>query len=430
MPATKSNALSALKIKAINSPGAYTDGNGLTLRVDKSGAKRWIQRVTIGGKQRNIGLGGYPSVSLAAARDAAIANQQAIRAGRDVILEKKEARIAARVPTTTVPTFAQAAAEVIDSRRPSWSNSKHAAQWESTLTTYANPVIGNKPVDSVTPADVLAVLRPIWADKHETASRVRQRMETVFDWAVVTQLRLDNPAGKHVLRALARMPKTKKHHLALPHADVPQALNTVRNSTANKVTKLAFEFLVLTASRSGEVRLASWEEIDWEQSIWTIPAERMKAREEHKVPLSDLAVAVLEEARKLSGRYGEGLIFPAVRSGKALSDMAFTTMLRRLEIPAVAHGFRRSFKSWALDKKVAPWFVSEAALAHRLGDEEAAQPYVDTDQLENRREVMEKWADYLTTLVNKPLMPDREPEDMTSFDHLTLSGNVTTSLTT
>ena len=258
MPRTKANALTALKVRAMDVPGDYSDGNGLTLRVEKSGAKRWVQRVSIGGKQRNIGLGGYPTVSLAAARDAAIVDLQAVKAGRDVIAERKEAREITRQPKQTVPTFVEEAAETIRLLRPTWSNPKHAGQWESTLATYAFPVVGNKPADSITTADVLAVLKPIWTCKPETASRVRQRMESVFDMVIADGHRLDNPAGKHNLKVLPRVRKTKQHHRALPFAEVPAALERVRTSTADRVTRLAFEFLVLTAARSSEVRLARW----------------------------------------------------------------------------------------------------------------------------------------------------------------------------
>ena len=265
MPRTKANALTALKVRAMDVPGDYSDGNGLTLRVEKSGAKRWVQRVSIGGKQRNIGLGGYPTVSLAAARDAAIVNLQAVKAGRDVIAERKEAREITRQPKQTVPTFAEEAAETIRLLRPTWSNPKHAGQWESTLATYAFPVVGNKPADSITTADVLAVLKPIWTCKPETASRVRQRMESVFDMVIADGHRLDNPAGKHNLKVLPRVRKTKQHHRALPFAEVPAALERVRTSTADRVTRLAFEFLVLTAARSG-ARSGSPGGPDWTKS--------------------------------------------------------------------------------------------------------------------------------------------------------------------
>ena len=235
MPRRKINARTALKLKTLNTLGDHSDGNGLTLRVDKSGAKRCIQRVSIAGRQRNLGLGGYPTVSLAFVRDATISNLQAIRAGRDGIAEKKEAQHAARNPGPSLPTFTEAAAAFIALHRPTWSNAKHAAQWESTLATYAGPVIGPPPVDEVTTAHVMAVLTPIWTEKHETVSRVRQRMEAVFELAIANGHRSDNPAGKHHLKSLPRMPKTKNHHRALPYAEVPAALQMVRESTADPV---------------------------------------------------------------------------------------------------------------------------------------------------------------------------------------------------
>ncbi len=395
MPTKKHNALSALKVKTINVPGKYTDGNGLTLLVEESGTKRWIQRVTIDGKQRNLGLGGYPAVSLALAREVAVANQQAIRAGRDVIAERKEARAGGKRPVSTKPTFAEEAAAFIEFRSPTWSNAKHRAQWESTLTTYAAPVIGQMPIDEITTANVMAVLTPIWTEKHETASRVRQRMEAVFDWAMNHGHRSDNPAEKRLLKSLPRMRKTKQHHRALPYPQVPTSLEMVRSSTANAVTRLAFEFLVLTASRSGEVRLATWDEIDWATRTWTIPEQRMKARRIHKVPLASQTLEILQQARELSDGMEERLIFPANRSGEALSDMAFTVMLRRLEIPAVPHGFRRSFKTWTLEKKVGTREDTEAALSHKIGNDDTEAAYIDTDLLQTRRTVMEQWAEFL-----------------------------------
>ena len=217
-------------------------------------------------------------------------------------MEKREARKAARSPSPSIPTFAEAASSVIELRRPIWSNPKHAAQWESTLATYAFPAIGNRPVDRITSGDVLAILTPIWTAKHETASRVRQRMETVFDWTIATGWRLDNPAGKAVLRALPRTSKLKSHHRSLPYGEVPEALRRVGESAADPVTRLSFEFLVLTAARSGEVRKATWSEIDLKSVTWTVPEERMKARREHRVPLSGRCLEILAEARELNRR--------------------------------------------------------------------------------------------------------------------------------
>ena len=262
--------------------------------------------------------------------------------------EKREARETARRPAPSIPTFAEAAARVIELRRPTWSNAKHAAQWRSTLQTYAFPLIGNKVVDAITAADVLEALTPIWTSKPETASRVRQRMETVMDWAVAQGYRLDNPAGRSLLKVLPKTQRLKEHHRALPYAQVPGAVARVRESTADAPTKLAFEFLVLTAGRSGEVRAAEWGEIDWEADTWEIPAVRMKARRPHRVPLSGRALEILREASRFGD--GRGLVFPAARSGRAESPMTFTALLRRLGIPAVPHGFRSSFRDWVIEQ--------------------------------------------------------------------------------
>ena len=251
----KRSALSAVFVQAVQETGTYSDGAGLNLRVEYSGTKYWFQRITVDGKRRNLGLGGYPTVSLAEARKAALVNARMILEGRDPLAEKREAIAARQVPPT--PTFAEAAEIVIEMRRPSWSNAKHAAQWTSTLSTYAFPKIGPNPVTDVTSADILAVLSPIWTEKPETANRMRQRVETVLDWAVAQGYRTDNPATRSITKVLPKMPRTKRHHPALHYRDVPEALQKVRRSTADTVTKLAFEFLVLTAARSGEVRLAT-----------------------------------------------------------------------------------------------------------------------------------------------------------------------------
>ena len=265
------------------------------------------------------------------------------------------AREASRSPTPSIPTFAEAASHVIELRRPTWSNAKHAAQWTNTLATYAHPLIGTKRVDEVNSGDVLAILTPIWTSKSETTSRVRQRMETVFDWAVAQGWRLDNPAGRSILKVLPKLPKVKNHHPALPYVEVPAALKRIGESAADPVTQLSFECPVLTAARSSEGRLAEWSEIDWQSSTWTVPASRMKARREHRVPLTGRLLEVLSEARSLY-RETSGLVFPSA-SGKPLSNMVYVTMLRRLGIPAVAHGFRSSFKDWCIEQTDTPWVV-------------------------------------------------------------------------
>ena len=275
---------------------------------------------------------------------------------------------------------------MIGLRRPTWSNPKHAAQWQSTLQTYAFPLIGYKAVDAITTADVLEALTPIWTSKAETASRVRQRMETVMDWAVAQGYRLDNPAGRSLLKVLPKTQRLKEHHRALPYAQVPGAVRRVRESTAGRPTKLAFEFLVLTANRSGEVRAAGWTEVDWESATWEIPAVRMKARRPHRVPLSARAIEILGQAWELND--GQGLIFPAARSGKPASEMVFTALLRRLEIPAVPHGFRSSFRDWVAECTATPWAVGEAALAHNVGNSTEAA-YMRSDLFDQRRALMD-----------------------------------------
>ena len=262
------------------------------------------------------------------------------------------------------------------------------------MATYAYPTIGNKLVTDIDSADVLAVLTPIWTTKPETARRVRQRVETILDWAIAQGYRADNPAGKSIIKALPRVRRTKQHLPAVPFQDVPAVLIKVKQSTANPATKLAFEFLVLTAARSGEVRLATWDEIDWDEKVWTVPANRMKARREHRVPLFTEALANLREAWDLSGSE-TGWIFPT-SSKKPLSDMALTTLLRRLDVPAVPHGFRSSFKDWCMECTGTSWAVQETALAHRLGDDTETS-YARSDLLEPRRPLMEAWGSFLAS---------------------------------
>ena len=395
MPGTRNHqTLSAALVRTVSKPGMYSDGNGLNLRVERSGTKQWVQRVTVAGKRTMLGLGGYPAVSLADARELAAANQRAVKQGRDPLVEKRQAAEERRRPA--VPSFSEAAERVIEMRRPTWSNAKHAAQWTSTLATYAHPVIGRKPADEITTGDVLAILSPIWTAKPETASRVRQRLEAVFDWVVAQGWRPDNPASRAVLRALPRVSRVKRHHAALPVLDVPVALKTVRESGADVATRLAFEFLVLTASRSREARLATWSEMDLQSATWKVPAERMKARREHRVPLSGRSLEILGLAQDLDG-HDSGLVFPAGRPGKTLSDMTLTVLLRRLEIPAVPHGFRSSFKDWCMEVRGGDdrWFLSEAALAHNLGAS-TQMAYARSDLLELRRPLMDEWAEFLS----------------------------------
>ena len=311
-------------------------------------------------------------------------NRKIARAGGDPL---------ARRHISETPTFEAAAATVIDLHRHGWRNEKHAAQWEATLRGYVFPRLGLRSVADITTADVMAVLSPIWNEKPETARRVRQRISTVMKWAVAQDYRGDNPAGEAIGAALPKHNgKAKHHHRALPHGEVAAAIEAVRGSNAGRSAKLAFEFLILTAARSGEVRSATWDEIDKDSKTWTVPASRMKAGREHRVPLSGRALEILDEAQALTD--GSGLVFPGTRVGKPLSDMTLSKLMRDLGLDAVPHGFRSSFRDWASESTNAPRDVMEAALAHTVRDKVEAS-YNRTDLFERRRDLMRRWADYL-----------------------------------
>ena len=389
----------ALSVKAISKPGRHGDGDGLYLHVAPSGTKSWVQRIVINEKRRDIGLGSCPAVSLAQARSLAADIRSAVAEGRDPLAEKQAAKEASRNPSPSVPTFAEAAARVIELRSPTWSNPKHAAQWRATLATYAHPVIGEMAVDEITAADVLAVLEPIWTVKNETATRVRQRIGAVMDWAVQHGYCLYNPVGKGLLKALPSFRREESHFPALLFDQVGWAVGLVRESNANLLTKLAFEFLVLTAARSGEVRHANWEEILWQRRTWQIPAIKMKSRRVHRVPLSDRAMEVLTEAWQISGP--DGLVFPAVPNGKAMSDMTLTALLRRLGVPAVPHGFRSSFTDWAGEKWPKYSDAADKALAHEERSK-TRRAHRRTDLFNRRIRLMQKWADYVTGQGSNP----------------------------
>ena len=372
--------LTAAFVRSVREPGLYWDEHGLVLRVKPSGYKQWIQRLFIHGKRRELGLGPLRLVTLAEARDAALANRKVARAGEDPRTKRR----------SSVPTFEQAATKVFAMHRANWTE-RHAGQWIATLRTYAYPGIGGKRVDRIRSADVMGVLMPIWNDKYQTAKRVRQRISTVMRWAIAQGYRVDNPAGDAIGAALPKPPRIQKHYKALPYEEVAGAVATVRRSDAKLSVKLGIEFLVLTAGRSGEVRGARWEEIDTQGGVWTIPAERMKSRREHRVPLSGRAVEVLVEA-KAHARRSEW-VFPSAR-GLTLTSMDFSGLLKALGIGAVPHGFRSSFRDWAAERTDAPHAVMEAALAHAVRDK-AEAAYARSDLFERRRILMEQWAEYL-----------------------------------
>ena len=376
------NALSAAFVRSVAKAGRYCDGQGLYLQVDPSGSRRWIQRLVIAGRKRELGLGGFPLVSLKEARAQALANRRMARSGGDPLAEKRRAR--------TTPTFTDAAARVLEHKRAGWRNPKHALDWPASLERYVFPNIGQRRVSEVTSADVLQILGPIWHEKPGTARRVRQRISAVMQWAVAMEFRVDDPCDR-VGVTLGRQRDDVQHMRALPHREVAAAIQTVRAPGATPAAKLAFEFLVLTAARSGEVRGALWSEIDLDASVWTVPAVRMKANHSHEVPLSPHAKAVLEAARSLE--YPSGLVFPSSRD-HPLSDMTLSKLLKDRGIQAVPHGFRSSFRDWAGEEINHPREVVEAALAHAVKDKVEAA-YARSTLFDRRRRLMDDWAAYL-----------------------------------
>ena len=375
-------ALSAAFIRSAP-PGRHADGNGLFLYVKPEGTRSWIQRIVIRGRRREMGLGSVALVSLAEARELALANRKLARSGGDPLADKRRSQ--------GVPTFAEAARRVVEQKRAGWRGRWHAQNWLRSLERYAFPRIGSRPVSEVNSADVLEILTPIWHVKPETARAVRQRIRSVLEWAVAMEMRMDNPCDR-VLPVLGPQGDIVQHMQALPHKDVAAAVETVRSSrSAASAIKLALEFLVLTAARSSEARLVTWDEMDVAGQVWTISAARMKAKREHRVPPCGRAVEILEAARTLGT--GSGLVFP-MRSGNPIAASTLPKMLRQHGISAVAHGFRSSFRDWAAEKTDHPREVIEAALAHVVPNKVEAA-YARSDLFERRRRLMDDWAAYL-----------------------------------
>ncbi|MEQ8964830.1 MAG: integrase arm-type DNA-binding domain-containing protein [Azospirillaceae bacterium] len=378
-------ALSAVKVRALTEPGRYADGNGLYLVVDPSGAKRWMLRTVVHGRRRDIGLGSARLVTLAEAREKARDYRKVAREGGDPLTEIRAAR-------RVVPTFAEAAVRVHGDRTRAWRNAKHARQWLSSLETHVFPVIGGYRVDRIETADVLRVLAPLWLAKPETARRLRQRIATVLDWAKAAGFRTgDNPV-EGVAGGLPRQPDRQAHHAALPYTEVPAFVRRLRTSDASEPVRLAFEFLIVTAARTGEVREARWGEIDLAGGFWTVPGNRMKAGRPHRVPLAPRVVAILERARALAG--DSDLVFPGRSPVQPLSGMTFLMTLRRMGMTATVHGFRSAFRDWAAERTAFSQEVCEMALAHTIRNK-AEAAYRRGDLLEKRRALMTAWAYYV-----------------------------------
>lgn len=379
--------LSAAFVNTISDPGRYGDGRGscgLYLRVwvmaNGRVGKNWGQRLRIGTQLTNLGLGSYPAVPLALARRRAIKNAQTTEEGGDP-----------RAPVASTPTFGNAVQEVIQTRSEGWKNPKTAKRWRATLETYAMPFLGRKLLSEITTADIMAVLLPIWLAKPETGRQVRERLSVVMEWAIGQGHRPDNPAGKAITKSLPKQTQRKRHFRALPHAEVGGAIRKVRSTDAWLGTTLCLEFVAYTACRSGEARLATWDEFDLETTTWTIPSSRMKNALEHRVPLSKIALDVLRRARELSD--GSGLVFPSER-GKPMSDSTLSKLVRENRIGTTPHGLRTSFRTWAAECSDVPREIAEHALSHVEGSA-SELAYRRTDYFERRRKLMGDWARYL-----------------------------------
>ncbi|WP_316195361.1 MULTISPECIES: tyrosine-type recombinase/integrase [unclassified Bradyrhizobium] len=373
--------LTARKVETAK-PGKYSDGGNLYLIVSETGARKWVLRFTWRGRAKEMGLGSAASVPLTDAREKAASARRKIAQGLNPIEERKR--------DGGIPTFGEMADDVRETLSAGFRNEKHIAQWKSTLETYAAPLRA-KPVDTIATDDVLAVLRPIWTTKAETASRVRGRIEKVLDAAKAKGFRVgENPARwrGHLDHLLPRSMKLARgHHAAMPYEEVAGFITKLREREASSA--LALELCILTAARSGEILGMRWPEIDLDRKIWTVPAERMKAGREHRVPLSSRAVAILRQLEQL--RSGD-FVFAGQARNKPLSNMAMEMVLRRMKIEnATVHGFRSSFRDWAGNISNFPREITETALAHVIGDK-AEQAYRRSDALEKRRKMMEAWA--------------------------------------
>lgn len=383
-------ALTAMQVRNLNRPGRYADGNGLYLVVDPSGAKRWLLRVVVHGKRRDIGLGGTSLVSLSEAREKALSYRKLARDGGDPLAEKRKEK-------REIPTFIKAAERVHAEHKASWKNKKHGDQWINTLKEYVFPHFGETRVDQVHTPDVMKALGPIWLTKPETARRVRQRIKAVLDWAKAAGFRSGENPVDGVEKGLPKQNGRDSHHEAMAYGQVPAFIQNLRASDAGEITRLALEFLILTASRTSEVLQARWDEFDLDQALWTIPADRMKAGRIHRVPLSDRCLAILKRARELGA--DSSYIFPGRSADKPLSNMVFLMMLRRMKLDVTAHGFRSSFRDWAAEATHFPREVAEMALAHTIENKVEAA-YRRGDLMEKRREMMQVWSSYASALQN------------------------------
>lgn len=395
MPKKLSNALTPLTVKNAK-PGRHADGGGLHLLVKESGARSWVYRFMLNGKSRDVGLGtaGTGGISLAGARDARDALRLKVKGGIDPLKERQReaagALAAAQAAKAAGITFRAVAEGYIGANEGSWRNDKHRQQWKNTLATYVYPVIGDLPVAEVVTCHVLQILEPIWKVKAETANRLRGRVETILDAAKARGYRDgENPARwrGHIAQILpVRSRLTRGHHKAMPYNEIPAFVGALHQREA--VSALALDFTILTAARTGEVIGAKWAEVDLDKAIWTVPASRMKAGKEHRVPLSPRAVEILKSTQGLRTEW----LFPATKGG-SMSGMAMSMLLRRMKVDVTVHGFRSSFRDWSAECTGYAHEVAEMALAHTI-ENKVERAYRRGDLFDKRRRLMDDWAAY------------------------------------
>lgn len=391
----KAKDLTAIEVSRITTPGRHAVGTvpGLQLVVSPSGSRSWILRTKVGFKRRAIGLGSYPEVTLAMAHQKARNVKEIIASGVDPVAEKRKRKDALKKAQIQFITFADAALRCHRKKTAGFKNDKHVKDWISSIERYVNPHIGNTPVSDIGLPEILSVLEPIWKEKTETASRVRQRVEQVLNWATVSGYRTgENPARwTGWLDAILEKPsdiRKEKHFKSMPYENIAAFMVELRKRPA--MTARALEWIILTACRSSEARGATWAEIDLKTKVWTIPKDRIKMGREHRVPLSNDAVKLLKALPRFKG---SDLLFTAPRGGQ-LSDMSISMLCRRMKVDAVPHGFRATFKTWATEQTAFPDLISEMCLAHRVGND-VREAYARGDLLDKRRKLMDAWGKHL-----------------------------------
>ncbi|MGQ0741909.1 MAG: tyrosine-type recombinase/integrase [Alphaproteobacteria bacterium] len=390
--------LNALAVQRLSKqPGLHSDGGGLYLRVTSPTARSWVLRYMLNGKAHEMGLGPYPEVSLADAREKTYAARKLKSQGKDPIAERESLRAAERAKAAHSVSFRQCAEAYIGARKDGWKSPKHAAQWTASLETYVMPVIGDLPVQSVDVGLVSRILEPIWSKKPETASRIRGRIEAILDWARTRGYRQGETPARwkgHLENLFPPRSQVRqvKHHPALPYREMGAFMAALKAEAG--MGALALQFTILTAARTGEVIGATWSEINLAERVWTVPADRMKAGREHRVPLSKEAMAILQRLHEVSG--GRGFVFPGEKEGKPLSNMAMLkTRARMGRSDVTVHGFRSTFRDYAAERTNFPNEVCEAALAHVVGDKVEAA-YRRSDLFEKRRGLMDAWGEFCT----------------------------------